>query len=306
MAEDPGTGNSLSVTLRGETGRSASPWGMVGKLVSLGRKKPLGAVSAGIIAIVVLAALLADLIAPYDPIQMHGAEVLNPPSRQFPLGTDHLGRDLMSRIVHGARISLAVGLGAVGLSMILGVPLGMASAYFGGRLDMSLQRVMDALQAFPGVIFALAILAALGPSLINVTIAISFGLVPRNNRVVRGAVLTEKNNVYVDAARAIGGSENRLMWRHIFPNVTAPIIIIAATELGSAILSEASLSFLGLGVPAPLPSWGSMLGGKARTYLLAAPWTAIFPGVAISMAVLGWNLLGDALRDIWDPRLRGR
>ncbi len=274
--------------------------------IAVARRKPLGAVSLALIALIVFLALFADYVAPYDPVEMHGAQSLKAPSAEFLLGTDHLGRDLLSRIIHGARISLAVGIGAVGLALAIGVSIGMLSAYLGGRFDMLVQRVMDSVEAFPGIILALGIVAALGPSMVNVTIAIAFGLISRNNRVTRGAVLAQKTNVYVEAARAIGCGDARIMGLHILPNVTAPIIIIAATELGSAILAEASLSFLGLGVPSPLPSWGSMLSGKARTYLFAAPWTAIFPGVAISLAVLAWNLLGDALRDVWDPRLRGR
>jgi peptide/nickel transport system permease protein len=163
---------------------------------------------------------------------------------------------------------------------------------------------MDTALAFPGIIFALAILAALGPGLMNVTLAIAFTMIPRNNRIVRASVLSEKQNLYIDAARVVGCTENNVMWRHILPNVTAPIIIIAATELGTAILLEATLSFLGVGVPPPQPTWGGMLSGPHRTYMLIAPWMAIFPGLAIMVAVLGWNLLGDALRDIWDPRLR--
>ncbi|MCA1647700.1 MAG: ABC transporter permease [Chloroflexi bacterium] len=226
------------------------------RALRLARRKPLGAVAFVMIAVVVLAAIFADLIAPYDPLQMFGNVVMQPPSQRFIMGTDNFGRDLFSRIIHGSRISLGVGIAAVLISMAMGVFLGMVSAYFEGRVDMIIQRLMDTALAFPGIIFAMAILAALG------------------------------------------------LWRHILPNVTAPIIIIAATELGAAILLEATLSFLGVGVPPPQPTWGGMLSGPSRTYMLIAPWMAIFPGLAIMLAVLGWNLLGDALRDIWDPRLR--
>ena len=272
----------------------------------LAKTKPLGAFALLLIVIMFLLAIFADQIVSHPPLQMYGQAVMKPPSAEFPLGTDNFGRDMLSRIIYGSRISLTVGLGAVSLAVFVGTLLGMVSAYFMGRVDMIIQRIMDAKQAFPGLVFALAILAALGPGLGNVIIAIAFGDIGRANRIVRSAVLAQKSNQYVDAARGIGCTENRIMWRHILPNVTAPIIIIAATDLGGAILAEASLSFLGVGVPPPNPSWGGMLSGAHRTYMLAAPWMAIFPGIAISLSVLGWNLLGDALRDIWDPRLRGR
>ncbi len=196
---------------------------------SLARQKPLGTFSVALIGCIVAVAALANVVAPYDPVEMFGAQSLQPPSGDFLLGTDHLGRDLFSRIIHGARISLAVGLSSVAFGLLIGCFFGMLSAYAGGRLDMVVQRVMDAMQTFPGVILALAILAALGPSTVNVALAIGFALIPRNNRVVRGAVLAEKNNVYVEAARAIGCRDGRVMFRHILPNVMAPVIIIAAT-----------------------------------------------------------------------------
>lgn len=276
------------------------------RLAVLARRKPLGSVALAIIVTFLGLAVFADQLVAHPPLQMYGRAVLQAPGPEFLLGTDNFGRDILSRIIHGSRISLTVGLGAVALSLVAGVFLGMVSAYFEGRVDTVIQRLMDVALAFPGIVFALAILAALGPGLVNVIVAIAFTMIPRNNRVVRGSVLTEKQNMYVEAARAIGCSQNQIMWRHIFPNVTAPIIIIAATELGAAILLEATLSFLGVGVPPPNPSWGGMLSGSNRTFMLAAPWMAVFPGVAISLSVLGWNLLGDALRDVWDPRLRGR
>lgn len=268
-------------------------------------KRPIGAVSLLIIAAFVFMAIFANAIAPYDPLVQHNDALMQPPSSRFILGTDYFGRDILSRIIYGSRISLSVGLGSIGLGLSLGVIIGMVSAYFGGRTDMFIQRIMDAILAFPGLIFALAIIVALGAGLFNVIIAIGFTTIPRNNRIVRGSVLSAKNDLYVLAAQSVGCSDNRIMWRHILPNVAAPIIIVAATELGGAILLEASLSFLGLGIPPPNPSWGNMLSAQYRTYMLVAPWMALFPGIAISLAVLGWNLLGDALRDAWDPRFRG-
>lgn len=276
------------------------------RAASLAIHKPLGTVSLVMILFMVLAAVLANVIAPYDPFQTVRGHIMSPPSSQFLFGTDNLGRDILSRIIYGARVSLTVGFGAVGFGVTTGTIIGLASAFFAGKFDMLMQRYMDAQSAFPSIIFALAVLAALGPSLMNVIIAIGIADIPRANRIVRGSALSEMQRVYVEAARAIGAGPITIMFRHVLPNVTAPIIIIAATDLGGAILAEASLSFLGLGVPPPNPSWGGMLSGPHRTYMLSAPWMAVFPGLAISFGVLAWNLLGDALRDIWDPRLRGR
>ena len=280
--------------------------GLLSRLGDLAKRKPLGAVSLLLILLMVFLAIFADVVAPHDPLQMYGRAVMKPTSAEFPLGTDNFGRDMLSRIIFGSRISIFVGISSISMAMLIGVTLGMTCAYVEGRVDIYVQRLMDALDAFPGLVLALAILAALGSGLTNVIMAIAISQIPRNNRVVRGSVLSEKRNMYVEASRAMGCGHLRIMWLHIFPNVTAPLIILAATELGAAILAEASLSFLGVGVPPPNPSWGGMLSGPHRTYMLAAPWMAIFPGVAISLAVLGWNLLGDALRDIWDPRLRAR
>lgn len=276
------------------------------RALSLAVRKPLGAAALLVILVIVLAALFAGLVAPYDPYQAISGAVMKPPSARFLMGTDNLGRDLFSRIIYGARISLTVGFGAVGFGVTLATIIGILSAFIGGKFDLLIQRYMDAQSAFPSIIFALAILTALGPGLFNVILAIGLSDIPRANRVVRGSVLSEMQRPYIDAARAAGARNLSIMFGHILPNVMAPIIIIAATDLGGAILAEASLSFLGLGVPPPNPSWGGMLSGPHRTYMLSAPWMAVFPGIAISLAVLGWNLLGDALRDVWDPRLRGR
>lgn len=269
------------------------------------RSKPLGAASFALILMFIVAAIFAPVVAPYDPVAQHYDHVMEAPTTTFWLGTDNFGRDMLSRIIWGARISLQVGVFAVAIGAFFGTAIGLTTGYFEGRLDLVMQRVIDAWMAFPNIIFALAILAALGPGLINVIIAIGLASIPVSSRVVRGATLSQKQNVFIEAARSIGCGGRRIMVRHLLPNVTAPIIIIASLEMGGAIIAEASLSFLGVGVPPPNPSWGGMLSGHSRTYMLAAPWMAIFPGVAITLGVLGWNLLGDAARDVWDPRLRG-
>jgi peptide/nickel transport system permease protein len=230
---------------------------------------------------------------------------LKPPGAQFYLGTDNLGRDLFSRIVYGARISMTVGFGAVGLSLLLATFLGVTSGYFGGKVDVLVQRLVDACMAFPPLVILLSIMAVLGPGLLNVILVL--GIVPSANRsrVIRSATLAAKENQFVEAARAVGAGHLRIILRYILPNVMAPIIIIATNALGGVILAESTLSFLGFGVPPPHPSWGEMLSGSGRSYMYRAPWMAIWPGVAISLGVFGFNMLGDALRDLLDPRLRG-
>ena len=270
------------------------------------KRKPLGAASAILIAVIVLTAIFADVLAPYDPLEADPGIRLSRPSQAHPFGTDDIGRDVLSRIIHGSRISLWVGLLAVGIGTAVGMVIGLACGYFEGRLDMLLQRVMDAVQAIPGLVLALAIVSVLKPSTTNAMIAIAMVIIPGNSRIVRGAVLTAKQNRYVEAAQAIGCQHPRIVMTHILPNVTAPILVIASIWLGNAILIEATLSFLGVGTQPPTPSWGLMLSSTGRAFMEQAPWLAIFPGLAISLAVLGFNLFGDTLRDAWDPKLRTR
>ena len=252
----------------------------------------------------VLAALGADLLATHNPVRT-STHVLAAPGAEFWLGSDNLGRDLYSRVVHGSRISLAVGVASTLLGGVLGGLLGLLSGYIGGRTDLLLQRVMDVMQALPILVLALVLAAALGPSLTNTIVAISVVIAPRAARVVRASVLSIREFVYVESARALGVGHLRVAFRHILPNTFGPFIVLITAQLGGAILVEAALSFLGLGVPEPYPSWGRMLSIAAAEYAQKAPWLVIYPGLAISLAVFGTNLLGDALRDSLDPRLRG-
>jgi ABC-type dipeptide/oligopeptide/nickel transport system permease subunit len=268
------------------------------------RRKPLGAFSGVLLAIIVLTAIFANVLAPYDPLEADPAIRLAAPSAAHPFGTDDIGRDVLSRIIHGARISLWVGLLAVGIGTAVGMLIGLACGFWEGRLDMLLQRVMDAVQAIPGLVLALAIVSVLKPSTTNAMIAIAMVIIPGNSRIVRGAVLSAKQNRYVEAAQAIGCKQPRILITHILPNVTAPILVIASIWLGNAILIEATLSFLGVGTQPPTPSWGLMLSSTGRAFMEQAPWLAIFPGLAISLAVLAFNIFGDTLRDAWDPKLR--
>lgn len=282
--------------------RRPGPWMQLARFC---RKKPLGAAGGVIMVVIFLTALFADQLQTYDPIATDSANTLAPPGREHLLGSDHLGRDIYSRIVHGARVSLIVGLASTLLGSILGGVIGLLSGYAGGKTDLITQRVMDILQGLPLLVLALVMSASLGPSVQNVVIAISIPIIPRAARVIRSSVLSIREMQYVEAARAIGLRHLRIAFRHILPNTVGPFIVLCTAQLGSAILVEAALSFLGLGVPEPYPSWGRMLSVSAAEYAQKAPWLVMFPGLAISLAVFGSNLLGDALRDTLDPRLRG-
>jgi peptide/nickel transport system permease protein len=295
------TGGSVSILQRAAQQKSRAQ-----ALWSFMKRKPLGAASASLLLLIVFTAIFADVLAPYDPLFTHPEIRLAPPSWQHPFGTDDIGRDVFSRIIYGARISLWVGLLAVGIGTVAGTIIGLLCGYWEGRLDLALQRFMDALMAIPGLILAMAIVSVLTPNTTNAMLAIAVVIIPGNSRIVRGAVLSAKQNQYVEAARALGCGHLRMIVTHILPNVTAPILIIASIWLGNAIFIEASLSFLGLGTQPPTPSWGLMLSSTGRAFMEQAPWLAIFPGLAISLAVLGFNLFGDTLRDVWDPKLRGR
>jgi peptide/nickel transport system permease protein len=283
----------------------ADATGAVGRFVFFARSYPLGLAGAVIMAMLVLAAVFADFVAAWSPLDTNPDLSLARPTLAHLLGADVMGRDMFARIVHGARISLAVGLGSTALGGAVGVFVGLVSGYLGGWIDLLAQRVMDVLQALPLLVLALVMAAALGPSLENTILAISLPIVPSVARVIRANTLSLREQAFVEAAHAIGLSEWRIAARHILPNTVAPLIVLATAQLGSAILTEAALSFLGLGVPEPYPSWGRMLSESAAEYIRAAPWLVIFPGLAISLTVFGANLLGDALRDMLDPRQRG-
>jgi peptide/nickel transport system permease protein len=265
---------------------------------------PLGAIGAAIIVVMSVVAATAGLLAPYDPLATDYAAMLGPPGASHWLGTDTYGRDVLSRMIYGSRTALMVGLGASLIGATFGALIGVASAYFGGRVDLVVQRVMDVFFAFPVIILALAVVAILGTGVGNVILAIATPMIPRCARVVRAAALSVREMPYIDAARAAGFGHGRIILRHMLPNVMAPLLIMATAFLGEAILLESSLSFLGLGVQEPTAAWGLMLRGAAVEFAESAPWMAVFPGLAISFAVFGFNLFGDSLRDALDPKLR--
>lgn len=273
--------------------------------LTLVRRQPLGAVGVVVLAALLIAAAFAPVIATHSPTRS-SADILVGPSKEHLFGTDWQGRDQFSRIIHGARVSVYIGLAATALGVFLGALVGICSGYFLGVFDLVTQRIVDILMAFPQLILLLAIVAALGPSIRTVVIAIAVGGFPSAVRIIRSAVLGIRAEPYIEASRVIGAPTHRILFLHILPNIMAALIVIFSIRLGAAILAEASLSFLGFGVPPPNPSWGRDLSGQARQFFDVAPWLGIFPGLAITIVVLATNFVGDSLRDILDPRLRGR
>jgi len=280
--------------------RSSTPGSVSARRLLRHRGARLGLAILGLLA---LLAIGAPWLSARDPIRTSPRDALRPPGAAFPLGSDQYGRDVLSRVLHGARISLVVGLVSVSIAIGLGTPLGLVSGYYGGRLDLALMRLVDVMLAFPGILLALAIVSVLRPSLVNLMIAVGIAAVPTYARLVRGSVLAAKEHLYVEAARAVGCRDRSILVRYLLPNVVAPLIVTATLGLGTAILSAAALSFLGLGSQPPEPEWGRMLS-EGRDYLREAWWIATFPGIGIMATVLGMNLVGDGLRDVLDPRLR--
>jgi peptide/nickel transport system permease protein len=281
------------------------PHSAAGNLFLFCREKPLGALAAILLLVLILAATFAETLATHDPIRTDAEHTLARPDHAHWFGTDNLGRDIYSRIIYGARISLAVGIASTLLGAVFGGIIGVVSGYFGGWFDLMTQRMMDILQGLPLLILALVMAAALGPSIGNVIVAISVPIIPRAQRVIRGSVIAIRELAYIEAARALGLGHSRIAFRHVLPNTIGPFIVLMTAQFGGAILVEAALSFLGLGIPEPYPSWGRMLSVSAAEFAQKAPWLVLFPGIAISLVVFASNLLGDAVRDKLDPRLRG-
>lgn len=282
-----------------------APRGTISDLWRRFRKNRLGLLGMGVVLALAVVALLAPLIAPYGPNDQNYGELLQPPGAGHWMGTDELGRDVLSRVLYGARISLLAGAISVAVALGFGLPIGLCSGYYRGFLDeVIVMRLTDAMQAFPFLILALALAAALGPGFINAMVAVGIGFTPGFIRVVRAQVLAQREQDYVQAARAMGATDLRIMFLHILPNSLAPILVQASLAMAAAVIFEAGLSYLGLGTQPPTPSWGSMLK-IAQGYLVQASWMAVWPGVAIFIAVMGFNLLGDGIRDMMDPRSRG-
>ena len=278
---------------------------VIGFVLRLVREKPLGAVGAAIFLLFLLCGVLAGLLAPYGMNEINPINRMKAPSLAFPLGTDYLGRDQLSRILYGAQLSVIIGFCAAGLATVISIVIGVVSGYVGGRADLVVQRFVDAWQSFPGLVILIVAVAVLGPGMPQVigVLALLFGI--GGSRIVRGAVVSVREHMYIHAAQSIGAGTQRILWRHVLPNVMPVVIVLFTSRVGAVILAEAGLSFLGLGVPPPAPTWGGMLSGSSRTYMYQGPWLALAPGLALTIVVYAVNVFGDALRDLLDPRMRG-
>jgi peptide/nickel transport system permease protein len=279
-----------------------STWRFIKRLF---REKPLGAAGAVICLIFLFAGIFADVLAPYGMNEVKLSARLKPPSWDHFFGTDNLGRDLFSRSLYGAQISVIIGLAAATLATCISVILGILTGYLGGKFDLVVQRMVDAWMSFPDLIILIVVVAVLGPGTWQIIGVLGLLLGIGGSRIIRSAVVSVRENMYVHAAQSIGASTGRILWRHILPNVMPPIIVLFTTRVGTVILAESALSFLGLGVPPPAPTWGGMLSGSGRTFMFQGPWLVIFPGLCLTLVVYAINIFGDALRDILDPRMRG-
>jgi peptide/nickel transport system permease protein len=274
-------------------------------VVRLFKEKPLGAAGAIIFLLFLFCGIFADLLAPYGMNQISPLNRLKPPSWQHPFGTDNLGRDMLSRCLYGAQLSVIIGFCAAGLATIISVFLGILTGYLGGRFDMITQRFVDAWMSFPDLIILIVVVSVLGPGMPQIIGTLGLLLGIAGSRIIRSAVISVRENMYVHAAQSVGARTPRILWRHILPNVMPPIIVLFTTRVGTVILAESGLSFLGLGVPPPAPTWGGMLSGAGRTFMFQGPWLALAPGLCLTLVVYSTNMFGDALRDLLDPRMRG-
>jgi len=269
------------------------------------REKPLGAIGGVVFLAFLFCGIFADLLAPYGVNQINPINRLKPPSWAFPFGTDNLGRDMLSRCLYGAQLSVIIGFCAAGLATLISVLLGIVTGYLGGKIDLIAQRFVDAWQSFPDLIVLIVVVSVVGPGMPQIIVTLGLLLGIAGSRIIRSAVVSVRENMYVHAAQSIGASTPRILWRHILPNVLPPIIVLFTTRVGVVILIESALSFLGLGVPPPAPTWGGMLSGSGRSYMFQGPWLALAPGLCLTIVVYATNMFGDALRDLFDPRMRG-
>ena len=269
------------------------------------REKPLGAAGAVVFVLFLFCGVFADVLAPYGMNQINPINRLKPPSLAFPFGTDNLGRDMLSRCLYGAQLSVIIGFCAAGIATFISVVLGIVSGYLGGKFDLVLQRFVDAWMSFPDLIILIVVVSVVGPGMPQIIVTLGLLLGIAGSRIIRGAVVSVRENMYVHAAQSTGASTFRILWRHILPNVMAPVIVLFTTRVGTVILAESGLSFLGLGVPPPAPTWGGLLSGSGRTFMLQGPWLALAPGLCLTVVVYATNMFGDALRDLLDPRMRG-
>ena len=281
---------------------ASTAWQFVRRLF---REKPLGAICGVVFVLFLFVGIFADVLAPHGMNEINPINRLKAPSWTFPFGTDHLGRDMLSRCIHGAQLSVIIGVTAATLGTLISVLIGIVTGYLGGKVDLIAQRFVDAWMSFPDLIILIVVVSVVGPGMPQIIVTLGLLLGIGGSRIIRSAVVSVRENMYVHAAQSIGATTPRILWRHILPNVLAPVIVLFTTRVGTVILAESGLSFLGLGVPPPAPTWGGMLSGAGRTYMFQGPWLALAPGLCLTVVVYATNMFGDALRDLLDPRMRG-